>query len=170
MPFRSLRANAGLYILHKEGVPRLEKGSVSFVSSPVPQWDGKSQYGMPSEFVDVSATVGGQPVSFQHLPAWAEIADASGVVVSCSREAISAEIAAIQRAKRDILANRENDERVVEACASILADINPEMAETARRDKETEQLRAELREVKELLSRLTADGKASKKNSYGTND
>lgn len=71
MPFQNLRVNSEFFILHRDGTPYIEVGSVSGVSNPVPEFMQQPlPYGQPPKMVvDITIKVGEQTVTFQkYLP------------------------------------------------------------------------------------------------------
>lgn len=51
MPFQNLRVNSEFFILHKDGTPYIEVGSVSGVSNPVPEFMQQPlPYGQPPKW------------------------------------------------------------------------------------------------------------------------
>lgn len=67
MPFQNLRVNSEFFVLHKDGTPYIEVGSVSGVSNPVPEFMQQPlPYGQPPRMVvDITIKVGEQTVTFQ---------------------------------------------------------------------------------------------------------
>jgi len=66
MPFQNLRVNNQFYILHKDGTPFVETGSVVGVSAPVPEAAQQPMmFGQPMRMVvDITVKVGEQTVTF----------------------------------------------------------------------------------------------------------
>lgn len=100
MPFQNLRVNSQFYILHKDGTPYVEVGAIAGVSNPVPDGTQPVMFGQPMKMVvDITVKVGEQTVTFQKIPAGADIADANfpgggNMVISGSRESMNSEVAA----------------------------------------------------------------------------
>ena len=71
MPFQNLRINSEFFVLHKDGTPYIEVGSVTGVSNPVPEFMQQPlPYGQPPRMVvDITIKVGEQTVTFQKIPA-----------------------------------------------------------------------------------------------------
>ena len=92
MPFQNLRVNSQFYILHKDGTPYVEVGAIAGVSNPVPDGTQPVMFGQPMKMVvDITVKVGEQTVTFQKIPAGADIADANfpgggNMVISRSEE------------------------------------------------------------------------------------
>lgn len=60
MPFQNLRINSEFFVLHKDGTPYIEVGSVTGVSNPVPEFMQQPlPYGQPPRMVvDITIKVG----------------------------------------------------------------------------------------------------------------
>ena len=68
--FQSLRPNSQIFILHKDGRPVLETGSVVSVSMPMPKYQVPPLFGQPQEMVvDLVVKVNNQDITYQKLPA-----------------------------------------------------------------------------------------------------
>lgn len=166
--FQNLRTNSQIYILHKEGKPFVETGAVEGVTAPRPKYPTTvpplGQIPQMEMVVDVSAKVNGQTTTFQGLPAGAEIADFGqngNIVISCSREAMNAEIAAMRQRSVDIVNSEEFHRSVISGCDEMLNRLNPEMAEKQRQDREFSELKRQMSELMEmnrsLMQRLSGD-------------
>ena len=106
--FQNLRTSNQIYILHKDGTPFIETGSVVSVSAPHPKYPVSPQLGQLPQMemvVDITVSVNGQSTSLQGLPAGADIADFGingNIVVSCSREAMNNEVTTMRQKSLDI--------------------------------------------------------------------
>lgn len=146
-----------LYVLYKEGEPHLEICEVVSRTEPVPQFGNTTYnagYQMPmgqKMTVDVKVKNGnGEVIDFQKLPADLVIADfgSNGIVISESREAMQAEIAAMQKASVSVLDSVEKHKRIVELCDSFMAELNPQVKQEAERSKELERLKSEVSDLR----------------------
>ena len=159
--FQNIRQNSQVYILHKEGVPRLEIGNVINVSAPVPKYplSPQTMYGQPQEMVvDVVVRIGNNDVTYQKIPANADVADFGlGVVLFDNREAVSNEVATIRSQKEDSIS--ENSIRLcreaITACDSIQRQLNPEYAERQKQKDEISDMKAEMAELKKIMLSFT---------------
>ncbi len=151
MAFQTLRTNAPIYIFHKTTAPRVEIGVVTSVSAPQPKFGQHNVYMPPQDMVvDISATVDGQPINFKALPANADIADAgNNMVITCSRDAVNAEVASFRQNSIDSINSRPMHESIVAGCDKIKEMLNPEYAEKA-------QLEQKIKNIDTRLDRLTS--------------
>lgn len=159
MPFQNLRVNSEFFILHKDNTPYIEVGSVSGVSTPVAEFIQQPlPYGQPPRMVvDVTIKVGEQTVTFQKIPAMADIADANfpgggNMVISGSRESMNAEVAAMRNRSSEILGSIDHHRSVMASCDKMLQVLNPEFAERQRQEEENKALRQELSELKAMMT------------------
>lgn len=180
--FQNLRANSQLYILHKDGIPRVECGTVTRPGSPRTKYPSiptpAGQIPQLETVVDIVASINGQETSLQGLPAGAEIADFGqngNIVVSCSRDAMNNEIALMRKKSEDVLKSVAMNQSIIEACDKMLDQLNPEFAEKQRRDKEMEEMKIRMSEMtrsisdlmevnKKLMERLDLDSGTKAKN------
>lgn len=150
MAFQNLRNNHQIYILHKDTVPTLEIGKVTFVSAPIPKYGNTSMYN--DLVLDITADVDGKSTNFQKLPANGEIADfGNNVVVATSKEAMNSELVSMKQRSLDIINSVEQHQSIISGCDEILQMLNPEIAEKQRQEQENKQLREEINSLKEMF-------------------
>jgi len=155
--------------LHKGSTPSLEIGSVVSVSSPSPKYQMPPLFGQPQEMVvDVVVKVNNQDITYQKLPAAADIADfgTGGVVIADNREAMNAEVLSLKNKSLDAINSVEYHRGVVCGCDEILSGLNPEFAERKQQQAEIDGLKAQMSELiqmnKDLLMRLDSGTTATK--------
>lgn len=151
----------------------LKIGQVVSVSNPQPKYNqfcSAPTYGVqPELFVDVKIKVGDETVEFKQLGANMSIANSGDVVVSDSREAMSAEIESMMRNSRQIIDSVPYHERVLASCDTMLRDLNPNF----KKEKEQEEkigaleqrmghIDGKLEKVLELLSDTVSASKSKR--------
>ncbi len=161
--FQTLRVNSPIYILHKEGTPYVETGTVVSVSNPMPKFSmpnpAMQPFGSPTEMVvDVVANVNGQQMSFQKLPANKDIEDSliNKIVISTNRDAMNSEVVALKQRSIDHINSVEYHQGVILGCDKILETLNPEFGEKVRRDKEMSDLRGQVERMTNAFESLMA--------------
>lgn len=163
--FQNLRTNAQLYILHKDGTPYVECGSVTNVSAPRAKYPTPmpmGQYPQMEMVVDVTVNVGGQNTNLQGLPAGAEIADFGqngNIVVSCSKEAMNSEIANFRQKSVDIVNSEDYHKGVINACDKMLNSLNPDLAEKRKHEEEMNGMKEKMDEMMRRMSVLSEQNK-----------
>ena len=151
MAFQNLRNNHQIYILHKDAIPTLEIGKITYISVPVPKFGNNSMYN--DLVLDITVDIEGKPTNFQKLPANGEIADfGNSVVIATSKEAMSNEVASMKQRSLDILNSIEQHQSIISGCDEILQVLNPEIAEKQRQEQENKALREEINSLKEMFS------------------
>ena len=136
--FQANRQGNLFYILEKGEELKLKIGQVVSVSNPQPKYG--SQFSVPafgqSEMtVDVRVKVDDETMDFKQLSANASIANSGNVVVSDSKDAMSAEVEGLLRTSKGILDSVPYHEKVIVSCDTILRDLNP----TFKKEKEQEE-------------------------------
>ncbi len=160
--FSNLRQNSTIYILHKDGKPYIETGSVTAVSAPRPKYPIPGAIGQIPQMetvVDVTVLINGQSVTLQGLPAQADIADSpsgGNVVVSASREAMNAEVSSMKSKSENILASIDTHRAIIGSCDEMLSFLNPEYAQTQRREREMEDMKAQISTMAAQMQQLMA--------------
>lgn len=151
MTFQNLRNNHQIYILHKDAIPTLEIGKVTYVSVPVPKYGNTSMYN--DLILDITAEIDGKSTNFQKLPANNEIADfGNNIVVAVSKNAMNNEVMSMKQRSMDILNSIEQHQSIIQGCDEILQLLNPEIAEKQRQEQENKALREEINSLKEMFS------------------
>ena len=136
--FQGLRQNGLFYILEKGDELKLRVGQVVSVSNPQPKYGqfGAPNFGsQPEMTVDVRVKVDEETMDFKQLNATASIANSGNVVVSDSKDAMSAEVEGLLRTSRAILDSIPYHEKMLVACDSVLRDLNPSF----KKEKEQEE-------------------------------
>ena len=153
--FGQLRINNPLFILNKQGSPSLEVGTVVSVTAPMPQLSSVGQLTMYT--VDVTARVNDQNVTYQKLPANADVADFAGngnVVIACSRESMNSELQAMRQRSVDIVKSVEYHNGLIQAIDKIIQDLNPEEAEKLALQKEVTDLKGQMLQMSQSVNAL----------------
>lgn len=164
--FQSLRPNNTVYILHKENRPTMETGSVVSVSIPTPKYQVPPMFGQQQEMVvDLIVKVNNQDITYQKIPASADIADfGTGIVISDSREAMNAEVLSLKGKSIDTINSIDYHKGVIEGCDIILSGLNPEYAERQHQQTEIENLKTQVAELvrmnKDLIARIDSGASA----------
>lgn len=122
--------------------------------------------------VDITVKVGEQNFTFQKLPAGADIADFGmngNVVISCSKDAMNAEIASMKQKSSDILKSIDYHKSVVTSCDEMLKLVNPDFAKEKQQEEkigslesEVKSLKGDLNDIKSLLQELNSSNRNSK--------
>lgn len=171
--FSGLRQNGLFYILEKGEELRLKIGQVVSVSNPQPKYG--SQFSVPafgqSEMtVDVRVKVDEETMDFKQLNANASIANSGNVVVSDSKDAMSAEVEGLLRTSKAILESVPYHEKMLVACDNVLRDLNPSF----KKEKEQEEkigaleekmvgIEGTLNDMMSMLSNALGQSKSKKK-------
>lgn len=136
--FQANRQGNLFYILEKGDELKLKVGQVVSVSNPQPKYGsqfGVTAFGQSEMTVDVRVKVDDETMDFKQLSANASIANSGNVVVSDSKEAMSAEVEGLLRTSKGILDSVPYHEKVIVSCDTILRDLNP----TFKKEKEQEE-------------------------------
>jgi hypothetical protein len=171
--FQGVRQNGLFYILEKGDDLRLRIGQVVSVSNPQPkygQFNTPSFGGQPEMTVDIRVKVDEETMDFKQLNANSSIANSGNVVVSDSKEAMSAEVEGLLRTSKAILDSIPYHEKMLGACDNILRDLNPSFKKEKEQEEKMSMLEGEvigikdtLNEMMGLLSNALGQSKAKKK-------
>ena len=171
--FQGVRQNGLFYILEKGEDLKLRVGQVISVSNPQPkygQFNTPSFGSQPEMTVDIRVKVDEETLDFKQLNANASIANSGNVVVSDSKDAMSAEVEGLLRTSKAILESVPYHEKVLVACDNVLRDLNPSF----KKEKEQEEkigaleekmvgIEGTLNDMMSMLSNALGQSKSKKK-------
>lgn len=184
MTFKTLRTGSTLYVFHKDNAPRLEVGQLASdpeirqkhpIAPPQGVMGSYPSY-MPQtteQVVDLSAKIAEKTIPIKGLNPMADIEDCGGgVFVSCSRDAINAEIAAYKHIS-DLALSEETlgvHRTISGNCSEIMARLNPEIAERQRMEQENQDLKKEIKDMKSMLDSIMKGLENKKPKNYGNDN
>lgn len=170
--FSGIRQGNLFYILEKGEDLNLKIGQVISVSNPQPkynQFNTTNAFSQPEMVVDVKVKVGEESLDFKQLNANMNIANSGNVVVSDSKEAMSAEVESLLRNSKQIIESVPYHERVVASCDVMLRELNPAFAKEKEQEEKIGALEqrmghidGKLEKVLELLSDTVGMSKSKK--------
>lgn len=170
--FSGIRQGNLFYILEKGEDLNLKIGQVISVSNPQPkynQFNSANAFSQPEMVVDVKVKVGEESLDFKQLNANMNIANSGNVVVSDSKEAMSAEVESLLRNSKQIIESVPYHERVVASCDVMLRELNPAFAKEKEQEEKIGALEqrmghidGKLEKVLELLSDTVGISKSKK--------
>lgn len=143
-----------LYILYKNE-PRMEKGRVLSVNTHLPQFNPAQPQAMFSGMVtDLTVAVGNETIPFAGLPATASVANFpdKGMFVGEEQGMVVNELTAMRDNSQRIVDSYEANKALRDKCDALLLSLNPERQKEIRSEKEMEELKGELAEMKKMLS------------------
>jgi ribosome-associated translation inhibitor RaiA len=107
--------------------------------------------------VDVTVRVGEETLEYKQLPSNLSIAnsDQSQVVVSDSRESMTAEVEAMLRTSKGILESIPYHNSVIANCDSILRELNPQFAKEKEQEEKIGLLEQKMGNIETHLAQLT---------------
>lgn len=155
--FQGSRQGNLFYILEKGDELKLKIGQVVSVSNPQPKFGqfGTPNFGaQPDNVVDIRVKVDDDTLDFKQLNATASIANSGNVVVSESKEAMSAEVEGLLRTSRGILDSVPYHEKVIASCDTILRDLNPNFKKEKEQEEKMSMLEDEVMGIKDTLGEM----------------
>ena len=154
--FQGIRQGNLFYILEKGDELKLRIGQVVGVSNPQPKYGqfNTQAFGQPEMTVDVRVKVDDETMDFKQLNANASIANSGNVVVSDSKEAMSAEVEGLLRTSKGILDSIPYHEKVIVSCDAILRDLNPTFKKEKEQEEKMTMLEGEVMGIKDTLGEM----------------
>jgi ribosome-associated translation inhibitor RaiA len=155
--FQGLRQNGLFYILEKGDDLKLRVGQVVSVSNPQPkygQFNTPTFGSQPEMTVDIRVKVDEETMDFKQLSANASIANSGNVVVSDSKEAMSAEVEGLLRTSKAILESIPYHEKMLVSCDNVLRDLNPSFKKEKEQEEKMSMLEGEVIGIKDTLNEM----------------
>lgn len=157
--FQGVRQNSPFYILEKGEDLKLKVGQVVNVSNPQPKYNQfgatPQTYGnAPELFVDLKVKVGEEVMEFKQLNANMNIANSGNLVVSDSKEAMSAEVDGLLRNSRQIIESVPYHEKVLVACDAMLRELNPQFAKEKEQEEKIGMLEERMGNIDDKLNKM----------------
>lgn len=155
--FQGVRQNGLFYILEKGDNLKLRVGQVVSVSNPQPkygQFNTPTFGSQPEMTVDVRVKVDEETMDFKQLNANASIANSGNVVVSDSKDAMSAEVEGLLRTSKAILESVPYHEKMLVACDNVLRDLNPSFKKEKEQEEKMTMLEGEVIGIKDTLNEM----------------
>lgn len=155
--FQGLRQGGLFYILDKGEDVSLKVGQVVSVSNPQPRYSnfGNPTYGsQPDMVVDVKVKVADEVMEFKQLNASINIANSGNMVVSDSKEAMSAEVEGLMRSSRQVIDSISYHEKVVASCDAMLRELNPQFAKEKEQEEKIGALEERMGNIDDKLSAM----------------
>lgn len=155
--FQGLRQGGLFYILEKGDDLNLKIGHVVSVSNPQPKYNqfATPNYGnQPEMVVDVKVKIGEENIEFKQLNANMNIANSGNVVVSDSKEAMSAEVEGLLRSSKQIIESIPYHEKVVASCDVMLRELNPQFAKEKEQEEKIGMLEEKMVGIEGTLNNM----------------
>ncbi len=133
--FSDLKKGFQVHTLDTNTVPKYELGRVVAVSEPryLPPQVGSYQ-SMQTRVVDLTVELAGETKTYT-VPEFQSVAKAMGITLSTSIDPIMNELNAIKSTSQEIIDSVETHRNRIEACESILEEVNPTFKQTREQDR-----------------------------------
>ena len=155
--FSGVRQGSLFYILERGEDLKLKVGQVVSVSNPQPKYNQMpigQPFAQPESVVDVRVKVGDETLEFKQLGATQSIANSGNVVVSDSKEAMSAEVEGLLRTSRQVLDSIPYHEKVLVSCDAMLRELNPSFAKEKEQEEKIGALEERMGNIDDKLNKM----------------
>ena len=156
--FSGLRQGAALYVLDKTKEPKVVTGYVERVSAPHPLYQNYNptvSFGANLQTaVDIVVKMDDDRKEFVGIPSTATIHSYGDYVLTESKDNMIQEVTAMLQNSKSVLANVEQHKSNIEACESILKELNPIYAKETERDEAIENIQGRMNRIEDILARL----------------
>lgn len=167
--FGGVRQGSLLYILSKtsEGA-ELKVAQVEEFTTPQDKYGRTGIYANPQDSeLSIKVKCGEEAMNLTKLPAHASIGYCDNLIVSDTREAMSAEVEAMLRTSRQTLENVPYHEQMVTNCEAMLRTLNPHLAKEKEQEEKIGLLESKMSNIEgtlvDIQSMLSSALSAAKK-------
>lgn len=156
--FGGVRQGSLIYILNKTANgAELKIGTVESFSNPQPKYGAQmSVYGQQESTIDIKAKCGEELFDLKQLLTSQSITSCNGLVVSDNKEAMSAEVEAMQRTSRQIIDSVDYHQGIVDQCDVMLRELNPQFAKEKEQEEKIGILENKMGSIEGTLSNIQA--------------
>lgn len=152
--FKDLKKGYQVYTLDTSSVPKFYMGTVVNASEPrFPQTQLGQFQQLQDRILDLTIEVEGQSRTYV-VPENQNVAMANGVTLACSVDPIMNHLNAMKRTSTDIVNSVDKNREIIEACDSILEDINPTFKQTKDQDRKIKGLEEQVTKMGESFEEL----------------
>lgn len=149
--FGNLIKGSRVYLLNKSDAT-MNIGEVSNIGAPQPMYGASFTPNVmqpQKTTIDISVKLGERTIEIKQLPSENNVAnfESDNMIVCENQDTLVSEIENLRKRSQDVLDSMDRHQTIVINCDDLLREMNP-------RAKEIDNLREELKDVKELLSQL----------------
>lgn len=154
--FGGLRQGSLLYVLEKTANgAKLRIAQVDTISNPTPRYGQMAQYGGGTDMVvDVRARVGEEAMEFKQLSSAQSIANSGAMVISDSKEVMSAEVDTLMRTSKQVLESITYHEKVLADCEAMMRELNPQLAKEKEQEEKIDALESKMGNIEGTLNKI----------------
>lgn len=164
--FSNLRQGGSVYVLHKNGNPYVEVGTIEQTSNmPI-----MGYYPSLSTYpIDITLRVGEKVTQYQRIPANMETAEVNDpnsgevVMIACTKEGVNNELNSMRSKSVEIINSVDFHKQRITIIDKLFGQVNPEVAEKQAQAQEISELKAQLESMKEMLSQFGEKTSVKKK-------
>ena len=155
--FSGVRQGSLFYILEKGEELNLKIGQVVSVSNPQPKYNQfatTNAFAQPEMIVDIKIKLGDETLDFKQLGANLNIANSGNLVVSDSKEAMSAEVESMLRNSNQIIESVPYHQKVITSCDVMLRELNPNFKKEKEQEEKIGALEERMGNIDDKLSKM----------------
>lgn len=156
--FSGLRQGSTLYVLDKTTDPKVVTGYVQRISAPHPMYKTYNpavSFGTNMQtVVDIVVKIDNEEKEFVGVPSVNVIHSYGDYVIAETKENMIQEVDAMMQNSRSIVDSVEQHKKNIEACESILKQLNPVYAKEQQRDEAIDNISGRIDRMEDVLTRL----------------
>ena len=147
--FSALRKGSQVYVLLKENIPELIKGTVE--STTYPTYNTNYYNG---QSMDINIKTNDDNMEFKNIIPTLSVVDYKNAILSETKELLIPEVENLLQNSKSIVENVEYHKNVVSQCEQMLKDLSPKYAKEVQHDEDINNLKSEIGGIKSKMDTI----------------
>lgn len=147
--FSALRKGSSVYVLLKDNIPTLLKGTVE--STTYPTYNTNYYNG---QTMDINIKTDDDNMEFKNIVPTLSVVDYKNAILSETRELLIPEVENMLQNSKSIVENVGYHKKVVEECEKMLKDLSPKYAKEIQHDEDINNLKSEIGGIKSKMDTI----------------
>lgn len=147
--FSALRKGSQVYVLLKDNIPELIKGTVE--STTYPTYNTNYYNG---QSMDINIKTNDDNMEFKNIIPTLSVVDYKNAILSETKELLIPEVENLLQNSKSIVENVEYHKNVVSQCEQMLKDLSPKYAKEVQHDEDINNLKSEIGGIKSKMDTI----------------
>lgn len=147
--FSALRKGSQVYVLLKDNIPELIKGTVE--STTYPTYNTNYYNG---QSMDINIKTNDDNMEFKNIIPTLSVVDYKNAILSETKELLIPEVENLLQNSKSIVENVEYHKNIVSQCEQMLKDLSPKYAKEVQHDEDINNLKSEIGGIKSKMDTI----------------
>lgn len=147
--FSALRKGSQVYVLLKDDIPVLKKGTVESTTYPT---YNTNYYN--SQTMDININTDDGNMEFKNIIPTLSVVDYKNAILSETRELLIPEVETMLQTSKGIVESVDFHKNVITECEKMLKDLSPKYAKEIQHDEDINNLKSEIGGIKSKMDTI----------------